>query len=114
MRTLAILLALSLGIVTAVRNMQDIGPLPTVAAADTTPCVGAVHAQLMAAQERKTPDGEWCQRPQPDMSKKAHACKCHEHDCSDPDPNHVSAHVDAECLNYCNVSGCRCGVHDCP
>jgi hypothetical protein len=78
------------------------------------PCMGALHAQAVAAQERKTPDGEWCQRPLPEMSKKAHACACHQHDCSDPDPNHVSAHTDAKCLNYCTVANCRCERTDCP
>jgi len=81
------------------------------------PCMGAVHAAaVLAAQapERKTPAGEWCQRQEPQMSRRAHACECHTHDCSDPDPAHVSAHTDAQCLNYCTVSQCRCGVQDCP
>jgi hypothetical protein len=74
-------------------------------------CMGAVHAA--AAQERSTPPGEWCQRP-PVRSTKAHACACHQHDCTDPDPNHVSAHVDAACLNFCTVSQCQCAHMDCP
>lgn len=81
------------------------------------PCMGALHAQALAAQaapERKTPPGEWCQRPLPEMSKKAHACACHQHDCTDPDPNHVSAHTDSKCLNYCTQSQCRCERTDCP
>jgi hypothetical protein len=80
------------------------------------PCIGAIHsATLLAAQgpERKTPDGEWCQRPEKQMSQKAHACSCHKHDCSDPNPSHVSAHIDTQCLNYCTVSQCRCPVQDC-
>jgi hypothetical protein len=76
-------------------------------------CVGAVEA-LMAAQEKSTPPGEWCQRPVAQMSKKAHPCECHKHDCLDNDPSHVSAHVDSACLNYCNVSACLCGHMDCP
>lgn len=83
-------------------------------AGSALPCVGALHAKAMSAQEHKTPEGEWCQRPADRMSKKAHACACHQHNCLDPDPNHVSAHVDAKCLNYCTVSQCRCGVMDCP
>lgn len=78
------------------------------------PCMGALHAQAITAQEHKTPDGEWCQRPLPQMSKKAHACACHQHDCTDPDPNHVSAHTDAKCLNYCTQAQCRCERTDCP
>lgn len=80
-------------------------------------CTGALHAQAVAAQaapERKTPPGEWCQRPLPQMSKKAHACACHQHDCTDPDPNHVSAHTDAKCLNYCTQAQCKCERMDCP
>jgi hypothetical protein len=78
------------------------------------PCVGAMKAMAVMAQEQRTPPGEWCQRPAPDMSKKAHACACHQHSCSDPDPDHVSAHVDANCKNYCYVDGCRCERDDCP
>lgn len=81
---------------------------------DAMPCMGALRAKVMAAQERSTPPGEWCQRPQPEMSKKAHSCACHQHDCSDPDPSHVSAHTDSACLNFCTTANCRCAVHDCP
>lgn len=87
---------------------------PEPPALGSMPCMGAIHAKAMAAQERKTPEGEWCQRPDPQMGRKAHACACHQHDCSDPDPSHVSAHTDAQCLNFCTVSQCKCGVHDCP
>jgi hypothetical protein len=81
------------------------------------PCMGALHAQAIAAQaapERTTPLGEWCQRPVPQMSKKAHACTCHQHNCTDPDPSHVSAHTDPKCLNYCTQANCRCERMDCP
>lgn len=81
-------------------------------------CLGAVHAVLhaqdMGSPERSTPPGEWCQRPQPQMSKKAHACSCHQTDCQDDDPSHVPAHTDANCLNFCTTSQCRCPMHDCP
>lgn len=80
-------------------------------------CPGAalavVHATAMKLQERSTPDGEWCQRAAPRMPKEAHACECHKHDCTDPDPDHVSAHVDAKCLNYCTVAKCECAAMDC-
>lgn len=79
------------------------------------PCAGAKLAMVSAmAQERSTPPGEWCQREVKPMPAKAHACACHEHDCSDPDPNHVSAHVDPECLNFCTTSRCFCERMDCP
>ena len=64
-------------------------------------------------QERHTPVGEWCQRP-PVQSKKAHECHCRKQDCNDPDPLHVSAHVDVSCLNYCHVHECLCEKMDCP
>lgn len=79
-------------------------------------CQGAQHAIVMAAAqgiERKTPDGEWCQRA-PVQSQKAHACECHKHNCADPDPDHVSAHTDSQCLNYCTQAQCRCVAMDCP
>lgn len=84
-----------------------------------TMCVGAQLAVVMAtsakltAQERSTPPGEWCQRPTTRMSNKAHPCACHQHDCTDEDPDHLSAHTDSACLNYCNVKDCRCAVMDC-
>lgn len=78
-------------------------------------CIGALHAIVMASgkQERATPKGEWCQRPEAGMPKEAHACGCHKQDCTDGDPNHVSAHTDAMCLNYCTVAQCACGTMDC-
>ncbi len=77
-------------------------------------CMGAQHAiVLAAAQEHKTPDGEWCQRA-PAQSPKAHACACHATTCSDPDPDHLPAHVDVNCLNYCTVAQCLCPKADCP
>lgn len=80
-------------------------------------CLGAQqaqgHAMMIASQERSTPKGDWCQRPAPQMSKKAHPCSCHKADCADDDPNHLPAHTDAACLNFCNVKDCRCAVHDC-
>lgn len=77
--------------------------------------VGSGSLCLMA-QERETKDGEWCQRTVPRMSKKAHACKCHAHDCAkDPrDPQNLSAHTDSMCLNYCHTGKCLCGAMDCP
>ncbi len=85
----------------------SLGPTPQF-------CMGAQMAVVMAAaQEQHTPAGEWCQRP-PVQSKKGHACACHQTDCNDPDPNHVPAHTDAHCLNYCTVSQCRCQKDDCP
>ena len=95
-------------------RQRYVGALPPVAALGMAPCVGAMHAKMMAAQERQTPDGEWYQRPVPDMPKKAHACACHEHNCSDPDPDHVSAHTDSQCLNFCTVAKCSCERMDCP
>ncbi len=80
-------------------------------AKDGDACIGALHAQ---AQERQTPPGEWCQRQARNMSKKAHACSCHQHSCTDEDPNHVSAHTDNKCLNYCHQHQCRCLQDDCP
>lgn len=80
-------------------------------------CMGAQLAIVLNTaaklQERHTPPGEWCQRPAPTMSKKAHPCDCHKHDCEDPDPDHLSAHTDPKCDNYCNTKDCRCAVHDC-
>ena len=91
----------------AVFVLGSLGPTPQF-------CMGAQMAVVMAAaQERHTPDGEWCQRP-PVQSKKAHACMCHQHNCSDPDPDHVSAHTDGMCLNYCTVKNCKCAAMDCP
>lgn len=75
-------------------------------------CAGAL---LAMEQEKKTPPGEWCQRP-PVQSEKAHACDCHKHDC-DVDPNDInnrSAHTDPKCLNFCTVSQCMCEKMDCP
>lgn len=103
-----------------------IGPTPLVG----EHCVGANHAALeaiaaqylphgipfeVAAQERSTPPGEWCQRPQRNMPAKAHACECHKHDCTkDPDDqNNLSAHTDAKCLNFCTTANCQCSVMDC-
>ena len=93
--------------------LGSLGPTPKFCA----------HALLLQAQddfglpavqvERKTPPGEWCQRP-PVQSKKAHACACHQHNCNDADPNHLSAHVDSQCLNFCTTSQCRCSKDDCP
>jgi hypothetical protein len=77
-------------------------------------CVGAQLAVVRAIQEKHTPPGEWCQRPTTPMPAKAHACTCHQHDCSDPDPLHVSAHTDTQCLNYCTVQQCNCAMNDCP
>ena len=78
-------------------------------------CAGAQVAVIKGAvtQERHTPDGEWCQRPTNPMPRKAHACKCHKHDCGDPDPHHLSAHTDPHCLNFCTVANCRCSEQDC-
>ena len=78
-------------------------------------CLGAQHAIVMASakQERKTPDGEWCQRPEANMPKEAHACDCHKQDCTDGDPEHVPAHTDPMCLNFCTVSQCSCPGMDC-
>lgn len=106
MRTIWLLLLLSASIV---------GPPPVIGMA----CEGANHAMLMAVagkgQERSTPPGEWCQRPTTRMSSKAHACDCHKHDCTkdDSDPDNLSAHTDANCLNYCTTANCRCAVMDC-
>lgn len=92
-----------------------VGPTPLIG----EHCVGANHAAMMAvaakAQERSTPPGEWCQRPTTRMPAKAHACECHKHDCTaDPsDPNNLSAHTDAKCLNYCTTENCACQVMDC-
>jgi hypothetical protein len=66
-----------------------------------------------AAQEKQLPPGEWCQRP-PIASKKAHPCHCRQQDCRDPDPTHVSAHVDVQCKSYCHVDACGCLKQDCP
>lgn len=81
-------------------------------------CMGAqlaiLHATaLKLSQERSTPEGEWCQRAEPQMPAKAHACDCHKHDCEDHDPSHVSAHLDPQCLNYCNTKSCACKHTDC-
>lgn len=80
-------------------------------------CLGAQqaqgHATILASQERSTPKGEWCQRAQTRMPKGAHACGCHKADCTDEDPNHLPAHTDAKCLNFCTVASCKCPVHDC-
>lgn len=73
----------------------------------------ALVAAIPAAQEQHTPPGDWCQRP-PIQSQHAHECACHQHDCSDPDPDHVSAHHDTACKNYCNVHSCMCAKMDCP
>ncbi len=73
-----------------------------------------VGAQAVIAQERHTPEGEWCQRPMAAMSKKAHACACHTASCTDPDPDHLPAHIDAMCLSYCRVTSCKCPKADCP
>lgn len=75
------------------------------------PCIGALKAM---AQESQLPKDVWCQRAVPDMPKKAVACACHQHDCTDPDPDHVSAHTDPKCGKYCDVHGCKCGQMDCP
>jgi hypothetical protein len=72
--------------------------------------LGALAAQN---PERHTPPGEWCQRP-PITSKKAHECHCAEHNCADPEPTHVSAHVDPSCSNYCHIHECLCAKQDCP
>jgi hypothetical protein len=104
----------------SLRRSLSIAVLGVIAIQDPTsrmPCAGALHAAAVAAAqapERKTPDGEWCQRETPQMNAKAHACRCHQHDCEDPDPTHVSAHIDSHCLNYCTVSQCRCATQDCP
>jgi hypothetical protein len=81
-------------------------------------CPGAalavVHATAFKlSQERSTPPGEWCQRPEQRMPRGAHACDCHKHDCTDPDPDHVSAHTDPMCLNYCTTANCACAHMDC-
>lgn len=70
----------------------------------------------LIAQEKETKDGEWCQRAVPRMSKKAHACTCHQHACDkDPrDPNNLSAHTDPMCLNFCHTGKCLCSAIDCP
>ena len=65
-------------------------------------------------QERRTPPGEWCQRPAIPMPAKAHACSCDKANCADPDPNHVPAHMDRKCLNFCAVDNCSCVETDCP
>lgn len=85
-------------------------------------CLMAQHTGAVAAQqddnpdrrEREVPDGHWCQRAQPRMDRKAHACSCHQHDCGDPDPNHVSAHTDPKCLDFCKQKKCFCERMDCP
>ena len=100
MRNLALTAALVIGVI------GMFGPAPHF-------CAGALHAQ--ASPERKTPPGEWCQRQAPQMDRKAHACACHQHDCSKPDEDtYRSAHTDAQCLNYCTTSQCRCSRDDCP
>lgn len=82
-------------------------------------CEGALLAMAQEQgggnTEKKTPPGEWCQRP-PTRTEKAHACACHKHDCN-ADPNdeaNLSAHTDSACLNYCTTSQCRCAINDCP
>jgi hypothetical protein len=64
-------------------------------------------------RERDVPDGHWCQRA-PVHDQRAHACACHQHNCLDPDPGHVSAHTDPKCKVYCHVNHCRCERMDCP
>lgn len=80
-------------------------------------CQGAQLAVVMEAaaklQESKLPKDQWCQRPAPGMSNKAHLCFCHQADCTDPDPDHLPAHTDPQCKKYCDVSGCRCTTMDC-
>lgn len=100
-------------LIVALFVLGSLGPTPQF-------CAGAQMATVMAAQlqeptnpERHTPAGEWCQRP-PVQSNKAHACACHQTDCNDADPNHVPAHTDPKCLNYCTQSQCKCSVNDCP
>lgn len=75
-------------------------------------CLGAQLA-IVHAQERSTPPGEWCQRPEVPMPKGGHACACHKADCADPDPNKSPAHTDQACLNFCTVSQCECPEMDC-
>jgi hypothetical protein len=79
-------------------------------------CPGFDTLQIRRAQEKQTPDGEWCQRPTQKMSPKAHACACHTHNCkADPtDLNNLSAHTDNKCLNFCTVTKCECLEGDCP
>lgn len=66
--------------------------------------------------ERATPPGEWCQRPEPQMDRKAHPCTCNKHNCdADPrNPNSLSAHTDPKCENYCTTEQCFCQAMDCP
>lgn len=68
----------------------------------------------VAVQERHTPEGHWCQRTMPRMSKNAHACGCHKASCTDDDPSKLPGHTDAMCLNYCHTDNCRCPRQDCP
>lgn len=80
-----------------------------------TPPVSPFCPGAVLAQERRLPQGEWCQRP-PARSKQAHVCGCHQHACNvDPnDINNHSAHTDVQCLSYCRVADCRCEKDDCP
>lgn len=78
--------------------------------------VGSGTLCMMAmAQEQEVPDGHWCQRAERRMSKKAHACSCHQHDCKadQRDINNLSAHTDPKCLDYCHTGKCLCAAMDC-
>ena len=72
-----------------------------------------LHAQTVAAQERRLPPGHFCVEPAKARTAEAHACTCHKICVELPDG---SLHVreDGRCLDYCEKSKCTCAVHDCP
>lgn len=81
-------------------------------------CMGAMAAMqiIVAAQEKETPPGTWCQRPVEKMRKEAVACACHAHNCDKDlsDPAYLSAHTDSQCENFCHTQKCECAAMDCP
>jgi len=102
--TRAICLALFVGLI----SFESMGPSPGALCA-----LGQQSVAAQAAPEHRTPPGTWCQRPEPQMDRRAHACACHQHDCAHPDVP-PSAHTDPQCKNYCFENQCRCEKHDCP
>jgi len=66
----------------------------------------------VAQQERKLPEGEYCQPNMPN-DMKAHLCDC-KRMCSN-DPGNPSVIIeDRKCKSYCTPSQCHCEVHGCP
>lgn len=78
-------------------------------------CAGALMAQQAAAQEQRLPAEHWCQRTA-STNQKAHACACHQHDCTKDPENQMnhSSHTDPNCKSFCDVDRCRCDKQDCP